>query len=114
MKTSHAASILTTAVLLGACAGSTVSPSSVDGLVTQTAVSMTQESPRQTMLLVSLNDGSIIMQTISSSADVCFKKNSDSATTCLTQGAPIMDPDSNTVIGFEMVEEHIDLVAKAD
>ncbi len=69
---------------------------------------------RETVLLVSLNDGSIIKQTITSSADICFKKNSDSATTCLTQGAPIFSPDTDTVIGFEMIEEHIDLVAKSE
>ncbi len=54
------------------------------------------------------------MQTINSSADLCFKKNSESATTCLTQGDPVYDPATNAVIGFEMIEDHIELVAKAD
>lgn len=72
------------------------------------------EQARETLLLVSLEDGSIIKQTISSSADICFKKNSDSATTCLTQGAPIFSQDTDTVIGFEMIEDHIDLIAKSE
>ena len=70
------------------------------------------ETPNETILLVSLADGTIVMQRIRSSADICFKKNSDSATTCLTQGAPVVDPVSNAVIGFEMIEETIQLIAK--
>ncbi|MBU2676901.1 MAG: hypothetical protein KJP16_07425, partial [Gammaproteobacteria bacterium] len=66
------------------------------------------------ILLVSLEDGSVIKQTIISSAEMCFKKASDSSTTCLSQGAPVIDPYTNDVIGFEMIEEHIDLVAKTD
>ncbi len=79
----------------------------VDGVSTPAV-----EAPSETILLVSLEDGTIVMQRIRSSADICFKKNSDSATTCLTQGAPVIDPESNAVIGFEMIEETIQLVAK--
>ncbi|NIO41265.1 MAG: hypothetical protein GTO41_14470, partial [Burkholderiales bacterium] len=43
------------------------------------------EAPDEAVLLVSLEDGSVIMQKIASSADICFKMNSASATTCLTQ-----------------------------
>jgi hypothetical protein len=77
-------------------------------------VSVSPDSPRETVLLVSLDDGSVIKQTIRSTADLCFKKNSESATICLTQGAPVIDPVTNAVIGFEMIEDHIDLVAKSD
>lgn len=79
----------------------------VDSAATQAV-----EAPNETILLVSLEDGTIVMQRIRSSADICFKKNSDSATTCLTQGAPVVDPESNAVIGFEMIEETIQLIAK--
>lgn len=65
-----------------------------------------------TVLFVSLEDGSVIRQTIASDADYCFKNSFDSATTCLTQGAAMVDPDTNVVIGFEMREGHIDLIAK--
>jgi hypothetical protein len=77
-------------------------------------VSLLSDSQRETILLVSLEDGSVIKQTIFSSADLCFKKSSDSLTTCLTQGAPVFASDSNTIIGYEMIEEHIELVAKAN
>lgn len=77
-------------------------------------VTLSPDAPRETVLLVSLDDGSIIKQMIRSSADLCFKKNSESATTCLTQGAPVYDPETNVIIGYEMIEDHIDLVAKSD
>lgn len=70
--------------------------------------------PRETVLLVSLDDGSVIKQTIYSAADFCFKMNSASSTTCLTQGAPILDPATNSVVGFQMIEDHIELVARSE
>jgi uncharacterized protein YcfL len=69
---------------------------------------------RETVLLVSLEDGSVIKQTIESSADLCFKSSTASSTTCFTQGAAIVSPETNVVIGFEMIEDHIDLIAKSD
>lgn len=81
---------------------------------TETATSLSPDTPNQTILLVSLDDGSVIMQNISTSADICFKSNHDSATTCLTQGAPIIDEATNSVIGFEMIEDHINLVGKTN
>lgn len=77
-------------------------------------VTLSPDAARETVLLVSLDDGSVIKQTIRSSADLCFKKNSESATTCLTQGAPVYDPETNVIIGYEMIEDHIELVAKSD
>jgi len=68
----------------------------------------------ETILLVSLDNGQVIMQKIDSDADICFKQASKSATTCLTQGAPLVDPYSNEIIGFEMIEDHIDLIGKPD
>lgn len=62
------------------------------------------------ILLVSLDDGSVVLQMIDSDADICFKRVSDSATTCFTQGAPIVDAETNAVIGFEMHEQQIDLI----
>ena len=79
--------------------------------------SMTARQPssdRETVLLVSLEDGSVIKQTIESSADLCFKTSTASSTTCFTQGAAIVSPDTDAVIGFEMIEDHIDLIAKTD
>jgi len=114
MKNLSAALIVPLATLLGACSTSAVVPAPATEFAQPVAVSLSPEIPRDTVLLVSRNDGSVIMQTIRTSADVCFKKSSDSATTCLTQGEPLFDPVSNTVIGFEMIEEHIDLVANTN
>lgn len=98
--------------LLGACSTQqSYAPASTPLSATPLTTVSDQQS-KDTILLVSLDDGSVIMQTIQSSADICFKQNSDSATTCLTQSEPIVDPSSNAVIGFEMIEEQIQLVAK--
>ena len=63
-----------------------------------------------TVLLVSLADGSVVKQSISGSADICFKQNSKSETTCLTQGAPIFDPDTQQIIAYRMIEDQIQLL----
>lgn len=114
MKSLFLAVLSPLVVVLGACSSSHVL-SSPPGPIAQNAdVSLSPEVSRETVLLVSLDDGSVIKQTIYSSADLCFKKNSDSRTTCLTQGAPVYDPSTNAVIGFEMIEDQIDLIAKSD
>ena len=82
--------------------------------VLKTATTLDPEYSKETMLLVSLDDGSVIMQTISSSADICFKQSTMSSTTCLTRGEPVIDPSTNAIIGFEMIEDQIDLVPKQD
>ena len=66
------------------------------------------------MLLVSLEDGTVIKQTIDVDADVCFKQSTNSSTLCFTQGDAIFDATTNTLIGFEMIEERIDLIAKTN
>ncbi|MBT8066393.1 MAG: hypothetical protein KJO09_04085 [Gammaproteobacteria bacterium] len=99
---------------LVACSTPTTAPQSSPNYVRHVDVSLSPDSSRETILLVSLEDGSVIMQTIHSSADLCFKMNTDSATTCLTQGAPVYDPATDSVIGFEMIEDQIELVAKSD
>lgn len=114
MKYLPAATLLPLAVILGACSTSSVNPVPAQEVARAIAISVPQELPRETILLVSLDDGSVIKQTINSGADLCFKMNAESSTTCLTQGAPVFDPDSNTIIGYEMIEDHIELVAKSD
>jgi len=76
------------------------------------AINASFSSPSETVLLVSLEDGSVIKQMIDADAEICFKQISNSATTCLSEGAPIFDSATNTIIGFEMVENQIDLVAR--
>lgn len=71
-------------------------------------------STHETILLVSLDDGTVIRQTIDIDADLCFKNNSESSTICLSQGEAIVDSATNRIIGFEMIEDRIDLVAKSD
>ena len=113
MKSLSLALLIPLAAVLGACS-TAGTPMSATEIAQDTTISLLPESPRETVLLVSRNDGSVVMQTIYSSADFCFKKTSDSSTTCLRQGEHVVDHATNTVIGFEMIEEHIDLVAKTD
>lgn len=108
MKYLYVASLLALPVFFGGCSTNGVMPA---GDETATLSSTAQ---RETILLVSLDDGSVIKQTISSNADFCFKSSAQSYTTCLTQGEPVIDPVSNAVIGFEMIEDHIELIAKSD
>ena len=68
--------------------------------------------PHQTLLLVSLEDGSVIQQTLQLEADICFKTNSESTTTCLTRGDPIVDARAGKVIGYQMNSSQIELVAR--
>jgi len=114
MKCLSVIPLVAAAIALGACSINPGLSAPEDNLVREAAVSLSSPTARETMLLVSLDDGSVILQTISSSADLCFKMNSASTTTCLTQGAPVIDPDTNAIIGFEMIEDQIELVAKSD
>ena len=94
-------------VLLGAC-----STNSATATLPSDSTAL-PAAPNETILLVSLEDGTVIKQTIASDADLCFKQNAVSSTICLTQGAAVLDPDTNAVVGFEMIEDRIDLVAKS-
>ena len=82
------------------------------GLGTSAALS-SEEAPHETILLVSLEDGTVIKQVIDVDAEICFKNINDSRTTCLLQGAPIIDAATNETIGFEMIENTIELVARS-
>ena len=96
MKYLPLATLLPLAVILGACTTSGVNPMPAQEVARDLAIPASQQLPRETILLVSLEDGSVIKQTIISDADLCFKMNAESSTTCLTQGEPLIDPDSNT------------------
>lgn len=95
---------LVLALLLCGCAAST-----------QTARTSPQPaSAPSTILLVSLEDGTVIKQQIEVEADVCFKQNTSSQTTCFTQGAPVVDPQTGAVVGYEMIQNQIELIARSD
>ena len=64
--------------------------------------------PTPTILLVSLDDGSIIRQTVDLDAEICIKALDDPKTTCLTQGEAIVN-NNGVVVGYEMLTETISL-----
>lgn len=101
-------------IVLVACSTTVPTATPSNPAADLTAASIADESNHEAILLVSLDDGTVIKQTISVNADVCFKQNSNSSTTCFKQGEPIVNNATNTVIGFEMIEDHIDLIAKTN
>lgn len=108
MKSTCLLALLAAATLSGAC--STTRTVAIAGDVHDGQ----HDEPHEAVLIVSLDDGSVIKQTIDIDADLCFKMISDTSTTCLKQGEAIVDPDSDEIIGFEMIEGRIDLVAKSN
>ena len=61
------------------------------------------------VLLVGLEDGSMIRQEIPVDAEICMKALDDSATTCLTRAEPIMSDDGSRIIGYHMNRTEFDL-----
>jgi len=99
---------------LGACSMNAPHPAPTNSVAIPPALEVSPNPGGGAMLLVSLDDGTVIKQVIDIHADICFKQNSSSSTTCFTQSEPIVDATTNTIIGFEMIEDRIDLVAKSD
>ena len=64
------------------------------------------------LLLVSLEDGTIIRQDVDIDADVCMKSSNDAATTCFKKGEPIFSEDQLQVIGYYMDRSEISLYAE--
>lgn len=103
-------STLTFLPFLAACSVNSTAPDLVDQAPAPAQIAT--ESLHETTLLVNLEDGSVIKQTLNIDADVCFKQISSSDTTCFTKGEAIISPDTNMIIGYEMIEDHIELVAQ--
>ena len=59
-----------------------------------------REPAHNAVLLVGLEDGSMIRQEIPVDAEICMKALGDSATTCLTRAEPIMSDDGSRIIGY--------------
>ena len=105
-------STLAILLFLGACSSNPAAPDLVNRASAPASTHLVRDSLHETTLLVNLEDGSVIKQTINIIADVCFKQISSSETTCFTQGDAIIDPETNTILGYEMIEDHINLIAR--
>ena len=64
------------------------------------------------MLLVSLQDGSIVQQHVPLDADICFKESVGTSTTCYTRQEAVFDGTGTTVIGYRMEQSRIELRAR--
>lgn len=111
MKNLFSMIVLVATGFLGACSTTNELSHAPALAAKSTQISHPIAASNETLLLVSLEDGSVIMQTISAEADICFKQVTASSTTCFDQGAAIVDPVTQAIIGFEMTESRIDLVA---
>jgi len=87
---------------LGGCGHAPVQPESA---------AIAEEARHSTLLLVGLEDGSIVRQTLALDADVCMKELNNSTTRCLTRGDAILNSEG-LIVGYEMVSETIELRGK--
>lgn len=115
MHRSLAAFTVLAAVTAAGCGTSTVATTAPHVSLTHPdVVKIAQPAPTGTVLLVALDDGTVIKQTIFVDADICFKQLGVAETTCFIEGAPIYDPATDSVIGYEMIEKQIELIGRFD
>lgn len=76
-----------------------------------TAVDTYTGEEHSTMLLVGLDDGTYVRQTLLLDADICIKELNKPTTICLKQGEAIVD-NSGAVLGYEMLPETIELKSR--
>lgn len=69
------------------------------------------DSNSDTILIVGLEDGSFVRQTVALGADICVKQLDNPTTTCLRQGDAIFN-GMGVVVGYEMLSETIELQSK--
>ena len=105
--------LLTAVVATYGCSSNPVDSQPVYNSTMPFVSNVSYDGAARTVLLVSLEDGTVIKQMINVDAEICFKQASSSATTCLTEGTPIVDSVTETVIGIEMIENQIDLIASS-
>ena len=103
---------LASVLLLGACGMNTTAPDIANNASAPTPNDLEQYSQRETTLLVNREDGSVIRQTIDVDADFCFKHISSNETTCFRQGDAIINPETDLIVGYEMIEDHIELIPR--
>jgi len=87
---------------LGACSHAPIQPESQGAL---------EEPHHTTLLLVGLEDGSIVRQTLALDADICMKELNNSTTRCLRRGDAVLNSEG-LIVGYEMVSETIELQGK--
>ena len=61
-----------------------------------------------TILLVSLDDGTIVRQTVDLGHEICMKSAENATTTCLSRGDPVFN-QHGSLVGYEMYSDIIEL-----
>lgn len=96
--------ILTSVILLSACA----TQHAAQGDQSEAAAASTPHA----LLLVSLDDGQLVMQHIDVDAEVCLKSNAQPETRCFKRGAPIYDTDATTIVAYHLETRDLALQAQ--
>lgn len=98
--------VLLSVALLTACASN-------HPAVMHQSESLAAEPPRpEALLLVSLEDGQLVMQHIDVDADFCMKSNENPETRCFKRGEPIYDADAITIVAYHLESRDLALHAQ--
>ncbi|MBT8422210.1 MAG: hypothetical protein HKN59_04340 [Gammaproteobacteria bacterium] len=97
--------VLLSTALLAACA------SNHPAMMHDTA-SLDPAEPSEALLLVSLDDGQLVMQHVAIDADFCMKSNAQPETRCFKRGEPIYDTDASTIVAYRLESRDLDLHAR--
>lgn len=92
--------------LLSACA------SNHPALVHDAQESQPPVAANEAMLLVSLDNGQLVLQHVDIDADICMKSNASPETRCFKRGEPIYDVDASTIVAYHLELRNLSLHAK--
>ena len=71
------------------------------------------ENPGGALLLVSLDDGRMVLQHVDIDAEFCMKINANPATRCFARGDAIYDPATAAVVAYQLESSDFDLYSKS-
>lgn len=77
----------------------------------QLQISSEVPQTHQAVMLVSMEDGRIVMQNLAMDAEICWKANDETETNCYKKGEPIVDPDTQQILGYETERTSMHLLA---
>lgn len=97
--------VILSAAILAACASN-------HPAMMHDAASLDAEKPTEALLLVSLDDGQLVMQHVDIDADFCMKSNAQPETRCFKRGEPIYDTDATTIVAYRLEARNLDLHAR--
>lgn len=101
--------VLMSVALLAACASNHPAVMHQSAAITEEPA---EPARPEALLLVSLEDGQLVMQHVDVDADFCMKSNADPQTRCFKRGEPIYDADASTIVAYHLESRNLDLHAR--